>query len=80
MNEWRTVFWITFAVFVVTTVIYCIWASGDLQAWNDPIKMKLMKEGGTKDLEGTDLGTGKGNSSKEDEANNATTIVTKDDK
>lgn len=79
MNEWRTVFWITFAVFVVTTIIYCIWASGDLQAWNDPIKMKLMKEGGSKDLEATDLGTGKGNS-KEDEANNATTIVAKDDK
>lgn len=68
MNEWRTVFWITFGVFVVTTIIYCIWASGELQPWNDPVKMKLLKgEQYSKDLEATDMGGEK--VSKEQEAN-----------
>lgn len=28
--------WITFGVFVITTVSYTIWASGEIQPWNDP--------------------------------------------
>ncbi|XP_056641371.1 sialin-like [Diorhabda sublineata] len=33
--EWRTVFWITGGVFVVTSIIFCIWGSADLQDWNN---------------------------------------------
>lgn len=36
MSEWRTVFWITFGVFNITNIIYLIWASGEVQAFNDP--------------------------------------------
>lgn len=28
-------FWLTFAIFVVTTIIYVTWASGEIQPWND---------------------------------------------
>lgn len=28
-------FWITFGVLTVTTLVYVIWASGDKQSWND---------------------------------------------
>lgn len=44
MNEWRVVFWITFVIFAVTTLIYCLWASGDLQPWNEPNNMKLIQD------------------------------------
>ncbi|XP_072384181.1 putative inorganic phosphate cotransporter [Diabrotica undecimpunctata] len=33
--QWRLVFWITGAVYVVTSIIFCIWGSGELQLWND---------------------------------------------
>lgn len=36
MTEWRVVFWISFAIFMVTTVIYVLWASGEVQPWNTP--------------------------------------------
>lgn len=36
LEEWRLVFWITFAIFAVTTVVYSIWASGEVQPWNYP--------------------------------------------
>lgn len=36
LMEWRIVFWITFVVFAITTVVYVIWASGDVQLWNYP--------------------------------------------
>lgn len=29
-------FWISFGIFVVTTVVYVIWASGEVQPWNYP--------------------------------------------
>lgn len=35
LTEWRIVFWVTFAIFVVTTIVYSIWASGEVQPWND---------------------------------------------
>lgn len=44
MNEWRVVFWVTFVIFVVTTIIYCLWASGDLQPWNEPYNMKQIQD------------------------------------
>lgn len=36
LEEWRLVFWVTFGIFVVTTVVYSIWASGEVQPWNSP--------------------------------------------
>ncbi|XP_019869672.2 putative inorganic phosphate cotransporter isoform X5 [Aethina tumida] len=35
LTEWRTVFWVSFAIFMVTNVIYTIWASGEEQWWNN---------------------------------------------
>jgi hypothetical protein len=35
INEWRIVFWIAFVVFNVTNLVYVIWASGEIQPWND---------------------------------------------
>lgn len=34
--EWRLVFWVAFAVLVVTAFVYCVWASGEVQPYNDP--------------------------------------------
>lgn len=45
MSEWRLVFWVTFVVFVVTTIVYVIWASGDVQPWNEPENMQLVESG-----------------------------------
>ncbi|KAG4078473.1 hypothetical protein HA402_009185 [Bradysia odoriphaga] len=36
LTEWRAVFWISFAIFVSTTVVYVLWASGEVQPWNYP--------------------------------------------
>lgn len=36
LNEWRTVFWIIFVVLMSTNVFYLIFASGEVQDWNDP--------------------------------------------
>lgn len=36
LSEWRLVFWIVFVVFVVTNIIFVLFASGDVQYWNDP--------------------------------------------
>lgn len=33
--QWRTAFWVCFAVLVGTNVIYCIWADGKQQWWDD---------------------------------------------
>lgn len=45
MAEWRTVFWVTFAVFVVTTIVYVIWASGEVQPWNEPEGHEIAEDG-----------------------------------
>lgn len=29
-------FWISFGIFVSTTVVYVLWASGEVQPWNYP--------------------------------------------
>uniref|UniRef100_A0A6P7G0X8 Inorganic phosphate cotransporter isoform X1 n=1 Tax=Diabrotica virgifera virgifera TaxID=50390 RepID=A0A6P7G0X8_DIAVI len=40
LKQWRTVFWITFAIFMSTNIIYCLFGSGEEQHWNDPAKVK----------------------------------------
>lgn len=35
LEQWRTVFWIVFGVFIVTNCVFVIWASGEEQWWND---------------------------------------------
>lgn len=53
LSEWRFVFWIVAGVFIVTNIIYILFASGDVQYWNDPEflireeKKKEIKEVGT---------------------------------
>lgn len=44
MAEWRTVFWVTFGVFVITTIVYVIWASGEVQPWNEPEDQDLAED------------------------------------
>ena len=36
LDEWRIVFWILFAVAIVSNVIFLMWGSGDVEYWNDP--------------------------------------------
>ncbi|EZA49274.1 Putative inorganic phosphate cotransporter [Ooceraea biroi] len=36
LGQWRIVFWIVFGVFILTNVIFVIYASGEVQEWNDP--------------------------------------------
>lgn len=35
--EWRLVFWLTLGILVITTIAYALWASGEIQPWNDLI-------------------------------------------
>jgi ACS family sodium-dependent inorganic phosphate cotransporter len=35
-SQWRLVFWIVLAFFVVTNLIFVLFASGEVQEWNDP--------------------------------------------
>ncbi|GAB0095292.1 putative inorganic phosphate cotransporter [Sergentomyia squamirostris] len=51
ITEWRLVFWIAFIIFVVTTVVYSIWASGDVQPWNTPHLLNKSVEQGDNDDE-----------------------------
>ena len=44
LYEWRIVFWIAFGVFNITNVVYIIWASGEIQPFNDPELLKKSKE------------------------------------
>lgn len=45
MNEWRIVFWTAFVIFAITSIIYGIWASGEMQPWNNPEKEPLEEDG-----------------------------------
>lgn len=36
VDEWRLVFWLGFAIAEVTNIFYLIFASGEVQKWNDP--------------------------------------------
>lgn len=40
LTEWRIVFWISFALFVGTTIVYDMFASGEIQDWNEPHKIE----------------------------------------
>ncbi|XP_055920216.1 putative inorganic phosphate cotransporter isoform X2 [Eupeodes corollae] len=46
--EWRLVFWVAFVVLVSTSIVYMIWASGEVQDFNDYRPEKDMEEGGQK--------------------------------
>lgn len=54
LEEWRVVFWISFAIFVVTTFIYSIWASGEVQPWNEPRECKSSECGNAEYNNGND--------------------------
>lgn len=54
IEEWRTVFWISFGIFIVTTVIYSIWASGEIQPWNEPRQCKSSEFGNAEYNNGND--------------------------
>lgn len=36
LGQWRLVFWIVLGVFIVTNVIFVVYANGEVQYWNDP--------------------------------------------
>ncbi|KAJ8681409.1 hypothetical protein QAD02_017196 [Eretmocerus hayati] len=36
LSEWRLVFWIICAVFMLTNLVFVLWADGEVQFWNDP--------------------------------------------
>ncbi|KAG5877179.1 hypothetical protein JTB14_015577 [Gonioctena quinquepunctata] len=38
--EWRTVFWVSLAVFLATNSVYCCFGNGEEQRWNDPNKLR----------------------------------------
>jgi MFS family permease len=40
ISEWRTVFWIAFAIFSITNIVYLFWASGDVQPFNSPKQLE----------------------------------------
>lgn len=46
LEEWRIVFWISFAVFHVTNLAYVLGASGEVQPWNTPHLMNKSVEAG----------------------------------
>ncbi|KAJ8681208.1 hypothetical protein QAD02_016995 [Eretmocerus hayati] len=35
IGQWRTVFWIIFAILITTNIFYLIFGSGEVQEWND---------------------------------------------
>lgn len=52
VTEWRVVFWMTFAIFLVANLIFVIWADGNVQYWNDPEAHAKNKQ---RDLESTNV-------------------------
>lgn len=34
--EWRLVFWVMFAVLVLSNFVFIFWGSGEVQPWNEP--------------------------------------------
>lgn len=41
--EWRMAFWITLGILLVTSVIYIIWGSAEVQLFNDVPALKVYK-------------------------------------
>ncbi|KAI4456697.1 solute carrier family 17 [Holotrichia oblita] len=57
LTEWRLVFWISLGVFVVTNIVYVIFASGEEQWWNradDPNFRRPVENGHTEPLQETE--------------------------
>lgn len=44
VTEWRLVFWIVFAVFILTNLVFVLYASGEVQYWNDPEFIRTERE------------------------------------
>lgn len=44
LHEWRIVFWIVLGVFIVTNVIFVVYASGEVEYWNDPEFIRRERE------------------------------------
>ncbi|XP_076627177.1 putative inorganic phosphate cotransporter [Colletes latitarsis] len=44
LTEWRLVFWIVFGVFVVTNIVFILFASGEVEYWNDPEFIRRERE------------------------------------
>jgi len=38
LEQWRLVFWVSFGISMTRTFIYTIWASAEVQPWNEPKK------------------------------------------
>ena len=36
MQEWRGVFWVASTILLVSAIMYCVWGTSELQAWNEP--------------------------------------------
>lgn len=47
VGQWRIVFWIAFVIFNVTNIVYIIWASGEVQPWNDGALIQKPIENGS---------------------------------
>lgn len=45
--QWRLVFWITLAMFIITNLVFVAWASGEEQWWNKSVQEsnKVTEEG-----------------------------------
>ncbi|XP_043464844.1 putative inorganic phosphate cotransporter isoform X4 [Leptopilina heterotoma] len=50
--EWRIVFWIVLVVFIITNIIFIVYASGEVQNWNDPEFLRTEKEKKIQKIEG----------------------------
>lgn len=46
LKQWRIVFWIAFAIFNITNIVYIIWASAEIQPFNDGFALKENSENG----------------------------------
>ncbi|KAL0278598.1 UNVERIFIED_CONTAM: hypothetical protein PYX00_000372 [Menopon gallinae] len=55
IEQWRLVFWITFAVNVVTLIVYLIWGSGEVQPWNNALEQETNEEEGKEKAPREDL-------------------------
>lgn len=44
LAQWRLVFWIVFVVFVLTNLIFVLYANGEVQYWNDPEFVRRERE------------------------------------
>lgn len=54
LMEWRVVFWIMFAVLILSNCVYLFFGSGQLQPWNEPNKLATSVEDGEKKSTGSE--------------------------